>query len=271
MTIKNVVLTAFMVLGLAANAFATEKIIIKGSTTVFPIIQKAAEAYMAEHPNVAIEISGGGSGNGIKALVDGNLDICMASRTIKDKEVKALKNKGHEAITHVIALDAIIPVVNKANPVNDLSIEQLRAIYQGKIRNWKEVGGKDEPIVVISRDTSSGTYESWQHFVMDKNRVFPAALLQASSGAVLQAISNNPRAIAYEGIGYVKDTIKPLAVNGVVGNAQTANDGSFPLTRDLFVYTADQPQGAVKGFLDFIKGAKGQKLVNEAGFIPLAQ
>lgn len=269
MTIKNVALTAIMVLGLAANAVAAEKIIVKGSTTVLPIMQKAAEVFMAQNPGVEIEISGGGSSNGIKALIDGSLDICMASRSIKDKEVEAIKAKGHETITHVVALDAILPIVSKSNPINDLTIDQLRAIFEGNVTNWKELGGNDEEIVVISRDTSSGTYESWQHFVMGKTRVTPAALLQASSGAVLQTVAKNSKAIAYDGIGYVDDSVKGLLVNGIVGNANTANDGTFPLTRDLFVYTAGQPEGVTKSFLDFIKGEAGQKIVEQVGFIPL--
>lgn len=268
MSIKRFALVALLSLGLAANAFAAEKIVVKGSTTVLPIMQKAAEAYMKKTPDVVIEISGGGSGNGIKALIDGTLDICMSSRKIKDKEVEAAKANGHEAVEHVIALDAILPIINKGNPVDNLTIDQLRAIYEGKITNWKEVGGKNEAIVVISRDTSSGTYESWQHFVMNDARVFPGALLQASSGTVLQAVSKNAKAISYDGIGYVNDSVKATKVNGVAGSAATAKDGSYPMARDLQIYTPGQPQGVVKGFIDFMKSSEGQVLVQEAGFIP---
>ncbi|AAS96949.1 phosphate ABC transporter substrate-binding protein [Nitratidesulfovibrio vulgaris] len=268
MSIKRFALVALMTLGLAANAFAADKIVVKGSTTVLPIMQKAAEAYMKKTPGVEIEISGGGSGNGIKALIDGTLDICMSSRKIKDKEVEAAKANGREAVEHIVALDAILPIVNKGNPVDNLTIDQLRAIYEGKITNWKEVGGKDEAIVVISRDTSSGTYESWQHFVMKDAKVFPGALLQASSGAVLQAVSKNSKAISYDGIGYVNDTVKATKVNGVTGSAATAKDGSYAMARDLQIYTPGQPQGAVKNFIDFMKSAEGQALVQEAGFIP---
>ena len=268
MSIKRLAMLAVLTLGMAANAFAAEKIVVKGSTTVLPIMQKAAEAYMKKTPGVEIEISGGGSGNGIKALIDGNLDVCMSSRKIKAKEIEAATANGRTPVEHVVALDAILPIINKNNAVDNLSIDQLRAIYEGKVTNWKEVGGKDEAIVVISRDTSSGTYESWQHFVMGESKVFPGALLQASSGTVLQAVSKNSKAISYDGIGYVDASVKPIKVNNVMGSEKTAKDGSYPMSRDLQVYTPGEPKGATKAFIDFMKSAEGQAIVKEAGFIP---
>ena len=187
---------------LAAPAQAQD-ITINGSTTVLPVMQKAGESFMAAHPDMHLTISGGGSGNGIKALLEKQCDVAMSSRHVKDKEMAAAKKNGVEPVTTAIAVDAIVPVVHPENPVADLSMAQLADIYAGKITNWKEVGGKDGKIVVISRDTSSGTFECWQELVMGKTRVFPAALMQASNGAVVQAVSKNPQAIAYIGLGYL--------------------------------------------------------------------
>ncbi|MGE4299539.1 MAG: phosphate ABC transporter substrate-binding protein [Desulfovibrionaceae bacterium] len=269
MRIKNLLLTACVVLAMVGTAFAGS-IEVKGSTTVFPIMQKWVEAFQGAHSGAAISVSGGGSSNGIKALLDGTTDIAMASRKMKDKEVTLAKEKGVEPKEFVVALDAVLPIVNPSNPVTNLTIDQLRGIYAGDITNWKEVGGKDETIVVISRDTSSGTYETWEHFVMGKKaRVTPRALLQASSGAVLTAVGKNPKAISYDGIGYVNKTVKALKVNGVEGTAQTAKDKSYPISRELQIYTNGAPKGEVKTFIDFMLSPAGQKFVGEAGFVPL--
>ncbi|WP_027184588.1 PstS family phosphate ABC transporter substrate-binding protein [Desulfovibrio inopinatus] len=256
---------------LASTAFAETKIEVKGSTTVLPIMQKLVEAYMKKNPDVKITVSGGGSGNGVKAIIDGTTDLAMSSRHMKDKEVKLAADKGVKANPIIIAIDAIIPIVNPANKVKGATIEQLRDIYMGKITNWKELGGDDESIVVISRDTSSGTYEAWQELVMGKgNRVFPGALLQASSGAVLQAIGKNKKAIGYDGYGYVNETVKGLEVNGVPGNPGTAAAGKYAISRPLFIITNGEPQGTLKGFVDFIMDpATGQKIVAEEGAVPV--
>ncbi len=265
MRLKHLVLTAILLLGMVSLSWGATTITVKGSTTVFPIMQAAVEAYMKAHPDINISVSGGGSSNGIKALLDGSTDIAMASRNMKDKEKKALPT--YKEIK--VALDAVIPIVNPANPVSDLSIDQLKGIYAGDINNWKDVGGEDTKIVVISRDTSSGTYETWEKFVMGKSKVTPRALLQASSGAVLQAVAKNKKAISYDGIGYVDKTVKGLKVNGIQGSAETAIDGSYPIARYLYVYTNGEPQGEVKAFVDYLLSAEGQKHVKDQGFIPL--
>ena len=156
---------------------------INGSTTVLPIMQKVAEQYMAEHPDAKLALSGGGSGNGIKALIDGLADVAMSSREIKSGEVDQAKAKGVDPKQIAVAVDAIVPVVHPDNKVGELSLDELRGIYMGSITNWKDVGGADARIVVVSRDTSSGTYETWETMVMKGERVAPSALLQASNGA----------------------------------------------------------------------------------------
>lgn len=269
MRIKNLLLVAIMVVAFAANAMATD-ITVKGSTTVLPIMQKAVEAYMKAHLEIALSVSGGGSGNGIKAIIDGTTDICMASRFMKDKEVKLAMEKGVYPVPFAVAIDALVPVVNPDNHVADLSIEQLRDIYMGKITNWKTVGGADKQIVVISRDTSSGTYETWEGKIMKKERVFPGALLQASNGSVAQAVSKNKYAIGYVGYGYLDATLKALSVNGIEGNPDTAASGKYPVSRFLYIFTKGWPEGDVAAFVMYMLAPQyGQKHAKDAGFVPL--
>ena len=183
------ILVVVLALLLPMNLVCAGNIVIKGSTTVLPIAQKLGEVYMKEHPGVKITISGGGSGNGIKALIDGSTDIADSSRFIKTKEVKLAVEKGRYPVPFAVAYDCIIPVVHPSNPIMNITMQQLKGAYQGRINNWMEIGGPDRPMVVISRDTSSGTYEVWHKKVLKKERVFPGALLQASNGAVVQAVS----------------------------------------------------------------------------------
>ncbi len=263
-----------LVLGLSmifnANANAAEQIVVNGSTTVLPVMQKAAETYMAANPNIQIAISGGGSGNGIKALIDGLCDIAMASRDIKANEVKLANKNGVDPQRIPVAIDALIPVVNPANPINDLTMDQLKDIYTGKTTNWKQLGGKDAPIVVISRDTSSGTYETWKEKVLKKDLVMSAALLQASNGSTVQAVSTNPNAIGYIGFGYLNNSIKALKVNGVTAGQKTALDGSWSIARELYVFTDKNVSQEIKDFIAYlIDPEKGQKAVEEIGFIKL--
>jgi len=185
---------AFLLIGGAS--FAADSIVIKGSTTVLPVAQGTLEAFMKASPDVQMSLSGGGSGEGIKALIDKTTDIATSSREIKDKEIELAKSRGVKPVAHVVAFDAIVPVVHPKNKVQNLTVDQLSQIYQGKITNWKEVGGDDLKIVVISRDSSSGTFESWDHFVMKKAKVTPRAQMLASNGALVTAVSKNRYAIA---------------------------------------------------------------------------
>lgn len=261
----------FLALMLTASwAFADTSIRVDGSTTVLPAMQKMVEAYMKANPGVNITVSGGGSGNGIKAIIDGTTNIAMSSREMKDKELDAAKEKGRPVKPMEIAMDALAPIVNPSNPVTDLTAAQLQGIYAGKIKNWKEVGGEDREIVVISRDTSSGTYEAWQELIMKGEKVTPAALLQASSGAVLQVVSKNRNAIAYDGYAYVNNTVKALKVGGVAGSEKTVADKSYPVSRPLFIIVPESATPEVKKFVDFIMDpAKGQKIIAEVGYFPV--
>ncbi len=257
-----------MVFGSQANA--AEQIIVNGSTTVLPVMQKAAETYMAANPEIEISISGGGSGNGIKALIDGLCNIAMSSRDIKEKEINLAKKNNVDPQRIPVAIDALIPVVHPSNPINNLTMEQLQAIYMGKVENWKELGGNDAPIVVFSRDTSSGTYETWSEKVLKKERVMPAALLQASNGAIVQSVASNPNGIGYIGFGYLTDSLKALDVNGIKASQNTALDGSWSIARELYVFTDKETSEAINDFIAYlIDPEKGQKAVEEIGFIKL--
>lgn len=273
--IMKVLLTCLAVLsllsGVVSAAPAAETVVIKGSTTVLPVAQVTAEAYMKAHPGINISLSGGGSGNGIKALIDGSTDIATSSRDIKPKEADLAQAKGVSPVSHRIAIDAIVPIVHPKNPVTDLSIEQLSLIYQGKIRNWKEVGGNDLKIVAVSRDTSSGTYEVWEEKVLHKAKVTPRAQLQASNGAVIQTVSRNRYAIGYIGLGYLNRSVRTLTVNGVEATVATALSGAYPVARPLFMFTSGQPTGAAADFITFVVSKDGQALVRKEGFVPLSQ
>jgi len=267
--IKKSALGLVMLCLMAGTALAADSVVIKGSTTVLPVAQVTLEAFMKANPDVQMSLSGGGSGEGIKALIDKTTDIATSSREIKDKEIELAKSKGINPVAHVVAFDAIIPVVHPKNKVSNLTIDQLSQIYQGNITNWKEVGGDDLKIVVISRDSSSGTFESWDHFVMKKAKVTPRAQMLASNGALVTAVSKNRYAIAYLGIGYVNKSVKPLQVKGVTASIQTAMSKEYPFSRELYMYTNGEPQGQTAKYISFVKSADGQKIVAREGFVPL--
>ncbi len=263
---------ALAVLCWSASAAAAQQVIINGSTTVLPVVQKAGEAFMASHPGTELSISGGGSGNGIKALIEKQCDVAMSSRDIKDKEKDAAAKNGITPLRTAIAIDAIVPVVNPANRVGALTLAQLRDIYTGKITNWKDLGGQDAQIVAISRDTSSGTFESWEELVMNKERVSPRALMQASNGAVVQTVSKNRNAIGYVGLGYVDKSTRAVTVEGVSPSAETALSGQWPIARELYIFTNGAPEGAVKEFVEYLVAPdKGQKDVLAVGYVPLSK
>ncbi|MBN1828691.1 MAG: phosphate ABC transporter substrate-binding protein [Deltaproteobacteria bacterium] len=261
-------LLCFATIG-AGVSHAAENVTVNGSTTVLPVAQASAEAFMKMNPGVNISISGGGSGNGIKALIDKSTDIANASRFIKDSEVKQAIEKGVYPVPHRIAIDCIVPIVHPSNPISGLSIEQMSLIYQGKIANWKEVGGPNMTIVVVSRDTSSGTYEIWEERILHKQKVTPKAQLQASNGAVNQTVSKNKYAIGYIGLGYLNSEVKGLKVNGIEASADTALSGVYPIARPLFMFTNGWPSGLTAKYINFIVSPKGQEIMKDEGFVPI--
>lgn len=274
-SVRKLVLAVAAILSImwGATAFAGQ-IVMDGSTTVLPFGQAAAERFMHENSGVTFSVSGTGTGNGFKSLADGSAQIAGASRFIKDFEIKTCMDKKVYPVPFAVALDCIVPIVHKTNPVGSLTKAQLRDIYAGDIKNWKDVGGGDAPIVVVGRDTSSGTYGTWQEMIMDqgkKTRVTARAQVASSSGAMLQSVTQNNNAIGYEGIGYVTSAVKAVPVGGVAASAARARSGTYPLARYLYMFTNGWPEGELLDFINFMQGAEGQKIVGRAGFIPLRE
>lgn len=268
---KKLYLFLSLILLLTALPAAAKKMVkIQGSTTVFPIAQESAKVYMRIDKSLDIVVESSGSGNGIKALIDGTIDIANASRFIKDKEAKMAYEKGHLPIPFKVAYDCIIPIVHKSNPLKDISLEHLRDIYSGHIKNWKDIGGNDAPILLFSRDTSSGTFEVWKELVMGDAPVTPTAKLKASNSELVETVMNSPNAIGYIGIGYLNSTVKPLAVNRVTGSQSSAIDGRYPVTRPLFMFTRGWPEGEIGKFINFmLEPSQGQRIVKEAGYLSI--
>ncbi len=246
------------------------QLVVQGSTTVLPIAQAAAEVFMQNNSQANISVRGGGSGNGIAALIEGTCDIADASRPMKVKEILLCQKKGISPVPHIVAMDGIAVIVHTSNPVQGLNIEEIKDIYTGKITNWKELGGKDLKIVVVSRDSSSGTFETFETIVLKGKKVIPESLAQASNQTVATVISTTKGAIGYVGLGYISNTVKALQVNGVIPEQETVVSGKYPISRPLYMYTDGAPQGVAKDFLEFICSEEGQKIVEEQGFVPLS-
>ena len=245
------------------------QITCSGSTTVLPVAQATAEAFMDANPNVNISVRGGGSGVGVAALQNKTVDIANSSRPMKAKEISACKSKGINPTAYAVANDGICIVVHKNNAVRDLSVAQIKAIYTGKIKNWKEVGGPSLPIVVVSRDVASGTFEVFNEKALGGAKVDASAQLLASNNAVVTTVGSTPGAIGYAGLGYVNDNVKVVTVNGITPNESTIKNGSFPLSRKLYMYTNGKATGEVARYISFIQSAAGQAIVKAQGFITL--
>ncbi|ADL11654.1 PstS family phosphate ABC transporter substrate-binding protein [Acetohalobium arabaticum] len=250
-------------------ASASDTLSVQGSSTVLPIAQRAAEVYMDQNPGVNITVRGGGSGNGIAALVDGAVDVADASRFIKPGELKQAEDNGIYPVPHRVAMDGIAAVVHPSNSVDELTLDEIKAIYTGEITNWKELGGNDERIVVVSRDSSSGTFEVFGEIALEGERVTPSALMQASNGAVASVVADNENAIGYVGLGYLSDNLKAVKVNGVKPTNATVASGKFPIARPLFMFTDGWPEGLTAKFINFVLSSKGQEIAENQGYVPL--
>lgn len=264
-----IILTCLALMLIIPVSQAKDQLVVQGSTTVLPIAQAAAEVFMQNNSQADISVRGGGSGNGIAALIDGTCDIADASRSIKVKEVILCQKKGISPVGNIVAMDGIAVVVHTSNPVSALKTDQIKDVYTGKITNWKELGGEDLEIVIVGRDSSSGTFETFEELVMKGAKVSPAALAQASNKTVSTIISTTKGAIGYVGLGYLNDTIKAIEVNGVEANPETVGGGKYPISRPLYMYTDGAPEGMVKEFIEFIWSEEGQEIVTEQGFVAL--
>ena len=273
--------TITMIMGLvlalslaSSDAFAgSHKIIIDGSTTVGPIAKAFAEYYMAKHPDVSVTVSESGSGNGAKSLINGVCDIADMSRFMKGKEYKAAVEKGIMPVAHVVAMDGIAIIVHPSNPIKNLTVAQVRDIYMGKITNWKELGGPNVEIVMISRDTNSGTYETFEKLVMKKEKIHEKAEYVGSNGAIRQRVQSTKAAVGYVGLGFVDRSVKALEIDGVMPDASTIASGVYPVARPLFMFTNGYPKlgSHLFSFITLYLTPKGQEIVEEIGFIPVTR
>lgn len=253
-----------------------------GSDTMVNLALAWAETYQAENPDVRIAVTGGGSGTGIAGLVNGTVDIANASRQMKPEEVEAAQANGIAPVEHIAARDAIAVVVHPSNPVAHLTLQQLSDIFSGRITNWSEVGGADCLIVLLSRESNSGTHVYFLEQVVrlgDKHAptlFSPDTLLMPSSEGISAEVRQNPNAIGYDGLGYVTPDQKTIAVAAgpgepyVLPGIETVNSGAYPIARDLYVYTAGEPQGSIAAYLAWIRSPEGQAIVGELGFVPLS-
>ncbi len=262
-------LCAAMLAGAAARA--EDKLTLDGSTTVGPIAKAFAEYYMARNKGVNVTVSESGSGNGAKSLLNGACDIACMSRAMKPGEIEAGAAKGVKPVQHVVAYDALPLLVHPGNPVKGLTRDQIDAIYTGAVSNWKEVGGPNLAIVVVSRDTNSGTYETFKELALKKNaKIKAGAEYVGSNGGIRQRVQTTPGAIGFAGLGFVDETVKALEVDGVAPNMETALDGSYPLSRKLFLYTNGEPAAGSHAARFLALGAtpKGREIIEEIGFVP---
>ena len=253
-----------------------------GSDTIVNLALAWAEAYQTVSPEVRISVSGGGSGTGLAALVNGTTDIANASRKIKAEEIADAQQNGIEPYEIEIARDAIGVIVHPANPVEQLTLQQISDIYSGQIKNWQEVGGENRPIVLLSRESNSGTHVFFLEEVVrlgqsaNKTLFSQDTLLLPSSEGIIAEVRQNPNAIGYDGLGYITPEVKTLAIAPAAGDAyvkpsvDSVNNGQYPIARPLFMYTPGEPSGVVKTYIDWILGSDGQQIVKDLGFVPLS-
>ena len=258
--------------GTPAAEALSGSISISGSDTMVNLAQAWAESFGNDNPGVMVSVKGGGSGNGIAALLNKTVDFADASRDIKEEEVTQAKANGVDPVTTVVAKDGVVIIVNTANKVTDISEENLGKVYRGEITNWKELGGADAPIVLLSRDSSSGTYGFMQDEVIGKKAKFAKSTRNLqSTQAIVDEVSKNANGIGYIGLGYENASIKPITVDGVESTVDTVLDGSYALSRPLNMISNGAPTGVAKAYVDWILSPAGQKLVADQGFVPLAK
>jgi phosphate transport system substrate-binding protein len=238
-----------------------DRIEIAGSTSVQPVAEKLAEAYMKEHPNVKINVQGGGSGMGIRTTEQGIVDIGTSSKSLKSDEKDELKE-------YVIGKDGIVVAVNLENGVSDLSTEQIREIYNGNITNWKEVGGTDAEIHVLVRESGSGTLSSFNSLVMNKTKIRSDAIVQGSTEGVKQAVKQDPYAIGFVSLSHMSSDVKALEVDGITPSETTISDGSYTLQVPFEFLTKGEPQGITKEFIDWVFSPEGQSIVRSEKVVP---
>ncbi len=252
-----------------------ETITVKGSDTMVQLAQRWAEKYMQQHPELNIQVTGGGSGTGISGLINGTTDVCDASRPMKDAEKIKLRDRyGSTGIEIRTAKDGLTVYLNEGNPVKELSFSQLRGIYTGNIKNWKEVGGKDAAIILYGRENNSGTYGLFKELVLNNEDFANSTQTLPGTAAVVNAVNHDVNGIGYGGAGYAKG-IRECAVKkgdndeAFLPTAENVASGKYPITRFLFIYLRQKPTGALKEYIKWILGSEGQDIVKSSGFFPV--
>jgi phosphate transport system substrate-binding protein len=269
---KLFVLAIVTALPLVASA---APVTIKGSDTMVILGQRWAEDYMHKNPNNPIQVTGGGSGTGISALINGTTDICQASRAMKPAEKSKLRDRYNTTGVEIpVARDGLAVYVHSSSPLTEITMAQLKDIFTGKLTNWKDVGGPDNKIIVYSRENSSGTYVFFKDHVLEGRDFSPRAQTMPGTASVVNAVSKEKFGIGYGGAAYAKG-IKILKVKkdagaaGVAPDLKTVTDGSYPLARPLFFYLRNKPSGDIKTFVDFVLSDEGQKVVDKVGYYPV--
>jgi len=265
----------FIFSAIILNAAQSDSIQIKGSDTMVNLGQAWAEKFMEENPNTSIAVTGGGSGTGVSSLINGTCDIAETSREMEQKEIDQAKQKGIDPKKITVALDGLAVVVNPKNPVSNLTMQELKDIFTGKITNWNQVGGKDGKITILSREVNSGTHVYFKEHVLNKTEFATTALMLPSSQAIADEITGNPNAIGYYGMGYISPEQKAIKVAKdkespyIEPTIDNVKNGSYPISRPLFMCTKGEPTGIIKSFIDFVLSAEGQKIVTEIDFVPV--
>jgi phosphate transport system substrate-binding protein len=273
----TLIAVTLIVSGCGGSGSGTRAVTVKGSDTMVILGQRWAETYMSEHSGTRVQVTGGGSGTGIAALINGGTDICEASRPMKDKEKEQVRSRHGKEVKEIpVALDGVAIYVNESSSVQSLSEPQIKGIYTGKITNWRDVGGKDQRIVVYSRENNSGTYVFFKEHVLGNEDFAREVQTLPGTAAVANAVAKDPASIGYGGIAYATG-IRAIAVKrdetaeAVHPSLQTVQDGSYPLSRNLFFYTIGEPDGEVKAFVDWVLGSEGQKICEMVGYYPLVR
>ena len=267
---KKLILTAVVA---ASALFSVQAQTIKGSDTCLPLSQKFAEEFMKSNPSSRLVVTGGGSGVGISALMDGTTDIAQASRKITFSERQRLNESGKTAREVIVAYDALAVVVHPSNKVTNLTREQLEGIFTGRITNWKDVGGDDLRIIPYARETSSGTYEFFKESVLRNRNYMNGIMSMPATGAIIQSVSQTRGAIGYVGLAYLNSSVKPIHVSYdsgrtfVAPSVANAKNETYPIVRPLYYYYVTSAESRVKPFMDFVLSPAGQKIVEEVGFI----
>ncbi len=253
----------------------------KGSDTLINLALAWAEKYKTLHPEIEISVTGGGSGTGFTSLLNGTVDIANASRQITPGEIDQAKKNGFTPVEFTVANDAIAVIVNPKNPVSQLTLEQVSRIFKGEINNWQEVGGENRPIVRLSRETNSGTHVYFLETVIrlgnsnDKSIFSADTLLLPSSEGIISEVRDNPNAIGYDGLGYMTPEVKMIGLARtyqgpyVLPSVATVTDLTYPVSRSLYMYTHNQPQGAIKDYIDWVTSAEAQQITTQLGFVPI--